>query len=228
LPIQNHTIVLEDASLEIVPKKYQNSDACKDVELKFGVKPHLQILDDNFHHVIVSKLMQREKRGRPDVVHLALLDITSTPLYSNDKVQVVIHTLGGSSIVLGKRIRIPRTLQRFCGVMSKVLAGKQEDKEKGLFLFKEDETLQELVGSLDVSTVISFSSKGILTDLSQIVRENASSGRKAWIVGGFPHGHFSDHVRALSNQTISISESSLPAHVVTARLSYELERNLSD
>jgi rRNA small subunit pseudouridine methyltransferase Nep1 len=220
-----NTIVLEDASLELVPKKYRNHDSCQEVERKFGVPADLQILDDNFHHAIVSRLKQGERRGRPDIVHIALLDITSTPLYMNDGVRVVIHTCGQAAIILGRGVRIPRTLQRFCGVMSRILARKQEEREKGLFSFNENQSLEEVISLSDATNVVSFSRKGVLTNLNELVKEiQSTSTITAWIVGAFPHGHFKDEVRAVSNRMVSISDSPLPAHVVTARLSYELER----
>ena len=190
--------------------------------------PEFQILDDNFHHEIVNKLENPQKRGRPDVVHFALLDITSTPLYMNDKIQVLIHTVGEQTIRVGRQVRVPRTLQRFCGVISKVLTERQVESEKTYFALKKDQSLKELLSSLSVDETISLSSKGIPADLSILIAEtNSKKQSTAWVVGGFAHGNFNESSRNLFNRIVSISDSSLPAHVVTARLCYELEKTLN-
>lgn len=223
-----NTIVLEESSLEIVPKKYWHTRCCKDVQVRFGVMPQFQMLDDNFHHEIVNKLENPQKRGRPDIVHFALLDITSTPLYMNDKIQVVIHTIGEQTIKVGKHVRVPRTLQRFCGVISKVLTERQVQSEKNHFELKKNQSIKELLSSLSVDETILLSSKGIPADFSILTKEtNSKKQSTAWVVGGFAHGNFKESSRNLFDRIVSISDSSLPAHVVTARLCYELERILN-
>ncbi|MCL4518471.1 MAG: ribosomal RNA small subunit methyltransferase NEP1 [Thaumarchaeota archaeon] len=222
-----NAVILEESSIELVPRKYWRDHSCKEVERRFGVSPEFQILDSNFHNRVVSRLKNSQKRGRPDVVHFALLDITSTPLYMNDKIQVIIHTIDGHSIFVGKRVRVPRTLQRFCGVISKILSESQNEAEMKHFEFAPNQTTAELISSIKKDRTIALSSQGIRTDLSTLVSETQSENKStAWIIGGFPHGHFEESSRAIFDRLLSISESPLPAHVVTARLCYELERIL--
>ena len=91
------------------------------MEARFGVPPQSQILDDNFHHKIIATIPENEKRGRPDIVHFALLDIVSTPAYKMDLIRPIIRTINGEVIVVKKGVRLPRTELRFYGVMSKIL-----------------------------------------------------------------------------------------------------------
>jgi rRNA small subunit pseudouridine methyltransferase Nep1 len=48
----------------------------------------------------------------------------------------------------------------------------------------------------------------------------------AFVVGGFPRGHFSEVTTKLLNLTYSISDVGLEAHVVIARVLYECEKLL--
>jgi rRNA small subunit pseudouridine methyltransferase Nep1 len=166
-----------------------------------------------------------EKRGRPDVVHFALLDATSTPLFKENKIQIFIHTLQNHTIELKSGTRPPRTLQRFCGVVSKILSGSFGREESTLFGFNPDQEFADLVRSLGVKSAICFTRQGKRLDLDKIA-ELSNPGRIAWIVGGFAHGTFSPTVREVCARSISISDISLPAHVVTARICYELEKRL--
>jgi len=225
--MHTHSVILEEASLELVPKRFWNHESCKIVEAKFGVPPQSQILDDNFHHKIIADMSENEKRGRPDIVHFALLDIVSTPAYQSGLIRPVIHTVNGDVIIIKENVRLPRTELRFYGVMSKILRKEAGLNEARLFDYKEAQTIGELVESLDLSRVFCLSIEGIRRDLSDLVatRANETSDYPiGWIVGGFARGHFSEEAKKLADELISISSYPLAAHVVTARLSYEIER----
>lgn len=218
------SIILEDASLEMVPKELQKDPTCKKVESRFATQPERQVLDDNFHSEAMKSLKDREKRGRPDVVHFALLDIISTPLYQQRKIQVIIHTVNDESIFLKPAVRLPRTLDRFKGVMSKILTREMEESEKELFEFIESQTFGELINYLSPGLVVGFSRSGTRKPLSEIVQVERKAGRIAWVIGGFSFGSFDSEVLERINLLYSISDHPLAAHVVTARLCYELEK----
>lgn len=221
--MRQHTIILEEASLELIPRKYWNHESCKQVEYRFGIPAEYQILDDNYHHAIVTKLPDHEKRGRPDIVHLALLDITSTPAFIEGKVKVYVHTRFNQTIRISSGVRLPRTLPRFCGVFSKVISGKQQVKEMELLRLKDDQSFTELAFEIGASYIICFTSAGKQRDMLETVSSVADGA--AWVVGGFPRGHFVDEVKSVATELISISKYSLPAHVVTARLCFAIERS---
>lgn len=219
-----HSIILEEASLELVPSKYKSHSSCRLVENRFGIPPAMQILDDNYHHQLMVKLSNREKRGRPDIVHFALLDITSTPAFMEGLVKVYLHTINNTTIKFLSGVRLPRTFERFCGVMAKLLSGKMEEKEKRLFEVRNEEATDQLVSSIDSERVVCLSTEGLPKDLLSFVRDFHSRDESAtWIVGGFPHGHFGDEVKSLATDIISISKYSLAAHVVTGRLCFAIE-----
>lgn len=211
--------------MELVPQAFRRHPSCKMVEKRFGFPADSQILDDNFHHQIIANLANAHKRGRPDIVHFALLDITSTPAYLENLVQVIVHTMGNKTIRIKGSVRLPRTYQRFCGVMSKVLSGKLDAAERQLFEIREHERITELLHSLGASKVVSLSTEGESVNLIDFVKDSGKD--TAWIIGGFPRGHFSDEVKSHSDRVISISRYSLPGHVVSARLCYAIELSSS-
>jgi rRNA small subunit pseudouridine methyltransferase Nep1 len=192
------------------------------VEDRFGTPADKQILDDNHHHEIVAKLPDHEKRGRPDVVHLALLDITSTPAFMEGLVEVYVHTINDQTIRFLPGVRLPRTLPRFCGVLSKILSGKKDGKERGLFECNIKQSITDLISQIDRAKVICFTTQGREQDILSVAGSAGSD--VTWIVGGFPRGHFSEDVKSAADEIVSISKYSLAAHVVTARLSFAIER----
>jgi rRNA small subunit pseudouridine methyltransferase Nep1 len=222
LPPPRHSIILEHASLELVPRKYRQHASCKTVEYRFGTPADMQILDDNYHHEIITKLADHEKRGRPDIVHLALLDITSTPAFMEGLVEVYVHTILDQTIGFSSGVRLPRTLPRFCGVFSKILSGKQGGKETELFEYKSRQSSIDLVSQIGREKVICFTTQGRERDILSTVA--TASSDTTWIVGGFPRGHFREDVKSAADEIVSISKHSLAAHVVTARLCFAIER----
>jgi rRNA pseudouridine-1189 N-methylase Emg1 (Nep1/Mra1 family) len=48
----------------------------------------------------------------------------------------------------------------------------------------------------------------------------------AFVIGGFPRGHFSESFTKLLSLTYSVSDLALEAHVVIARILYECEKLL--
>jgi rRNA small subunit pseudouridine methyltransferase Nep1 len=218
-------LIIEEASLELVPQEFRAGPEAISVKERFGVPSSMQILDCNFHPKTVGRLkVDQQKRGRPDVVHFALLDATSTPVFENSNLGVIVRTRDGHSIDINSKTRLPRTLQRFCGVMAKLLSRKLEEEEHSLFDVKENVSFSDLIRSLRIDKVISFTTQGKPGDLRGLVAEHNGDQNVAWVVGGFAHGHFREDVIQRSDDLISIANSSLPAHVVTARLTYEIER----
>ena len=222
----NHIIILEQASLETVPRRYWGDESCRKVQERFGILPEAQILDDNYHSKIVRKLPEYEKRGRPDIVHFALLDITSTPAYQEELVQPIIHTINNETVFLKGQVRLPRTLERFNGVLSKVLRNKMEKEEERLFSLEKEQPISALVESLHPFRTICLSTEGLLRKLRDVLSPGPGHTEKPtiFLVGGFARGHFGEEAKSMADEIVSISEFSLPAHVVTARISYEIER----
>jgi rRNA small subunit pseudouridine methyltransferase Nep1 len=217
-------LIIEDASLEILPKEFATSKEAKLVTQRFGISPNMQILDKNFHRKIIESLAASTRRGRPDLVHFALLDAASTPLFADGLLRLYVRTIRGVVIEVKRGTRLPRTLQRFCGVMAKLLSRRYGEEEAKLFNVQGDMSFPQLINVLKAGRIITLTPKGSLMPLHEIVKESSTGDTvTAWIVGGFPRGDFADDVARLSHRLVSISPRSLAAHVVTARLCYELE-----
>ncbi|XP_016018346.1 ribosomal RNA small subunit methyltransferase NEP1 isoform X2 [Rousettus aegyptiacus] len=97
-------VVLEGASLETVKvgKTYEllNCDKHKSMLLKNGRDPG---------------------EVRPDIAHQSLLMLMDSPLNRAGLLQVYIHTQKNVLIEVNPQTRIPRTFDRFCGLMVQLL-----------------------------------------------------------------------------------------------------------
>jgi len=215
------SFILAESALELVPEEIRRSPAVASDSRRRGKEPFEILLDRSFHHSSMARLKESEKRGRPDLVHVALLSVTGTPLYLEGHVKVFVHTFPGLVLELEPKTRIPKNYLRFRGLMEKALV---EQPEKGLVSVYRS-TVPELVKRRSKSDlIIAFSIRGKMENLGDVSKEVAEAKSPAVIVGGFPHGHFSSETLSVPDRLVRIDESPLEAHVVASRVVYEVEK----
>ncbi|XP_038075787.1 ribosomal RNA small subunit methyltransferase NEP1-like [Patiria miniata] len=97
-------VVLERSSLEAVK-------AGKNYEL----------LNCDRHRHLMKKFYRDPKDCRPDITHQCLLMLFDSPLNRAGLLQVFVHTDKNVLIQINPQTRIPRTFDRFCGLMVQLL-----------------------------------------------------------------------------------------------------------
>lgn len=233
------SIVLAESALEIIPKELRNNYLILNYLKRVGKSANEVLLDKSYHYNAMreEKIDGIWKRGRPDLVHISLMSILSTPLFQRNLVNVYVHTIDNKVIFFGKQVRIPKSFRRFEGLMIKLFQEKEikenlkdDDRYRYLLKIEKNMTFDNLLGKvIQPHKVIGFSSTGILKDLKTIVNENIEIDNKklAFIIGGFPSGQFSQNIRERFHMTYAITNEQLEAHVVISRLAYECENRLS-
>ncbi|AFU57066.1 putative ribosome biogenesis protein [Candidatus Nitrososphaera gargensis Ga9.2] len=222
------TLIIAEAALETVPCEIINHPAVRNHARRLGLKPSETLLDRSYHHAAMSKLQDNGRRGRPDIVHFALMEALGTPLFLRGMLKVYVHTVNDRLITIADNLRIPKSYFRFEGLMVSLFRDKVIKSDEGRVLMEiSDGTLADLVNAIRPSRVIGLSRTGIQGTAEKAVAENlADDGCCAFVVGGFPRGHFSESTTRLLNLTYSISDIGLEAHVVIARVLYECEKFL--
>ena len=214
------SFVFAESALELVPREIARSTEVVADARRREREPTEVLLDRSFHQGAMQKLKDSEKRGRPDLVHVALLGVTGTPLYLEGRVKVFVHTWPDVVVELAERTRIPKNYLRFRGLMEKALAGSED----GLVEAYPASMSTLLRDRLRPSLTMGFSVQGGMRDLVEVGKELAGEKDPCVVVGGFPHGHFSRHTLELLDSLVRVDERPLEAHVVSARLVYEVER----
>jgi rRNA pseudouridine-1189 N-methylase Emg1 (Nep1/Mra1 family) len=74
------------------------------------------------------------------------------------------------------------------------------------------------------SYVVAFSSRGSPNTLENAMAKVSDKERLVVLIGGFPHGHFTETTIKLANEVVRIDPEMLEAWAVTARIIYEYER----
>ena len=212
--------VLAESALELVPKELRGSAAVASDTRRRGVPAGSMLLDRSFHHSAMSRLKDSEKRGRPDLVHAALLGVTGTPLYLNGRAKVFVHTYDNLVLDLQEKTRIPKNYLRFRGLMEKALVDKP-----GVGLVRmRNGGLRELLRAMSPDLVVGLSVQGRPMTFEELAAKVAGAREACAIVGGFPRGHFSPSTLSLLDELVRIDSRPMEAHVVVARLVYEIEK----
>jgi rRNA small subunit pseudouridine methyltransferase Nep1 len=213
--------ILAESALELVPEEIRRSSAVAADAKRRGMLPSEILLDRSFHHSAMERLEDGEKRGRPDLVHQALLSVTCTPLYLEGNVRVFVHTCGDLVLELEKGTRLPKNYIRFRGLVEKVLAERPREGLVRVF----PASMRELVRmTVSPDVVFGLSVRGERTKLEALGGSVAASRNPCIVIGGFPHGHFSKPTSEVIDRLLRIHERPLEAHVVAARVVYEVEK----
>ena len=216
--------IIAEAALELIPESLRGDSSVRSDARGRGVRPGSILLDRSIHHNAMLKLKDGYRRGRPDLVHLTLLSVTSTPLHQAGLAKVYIHTFDDVVLEFGEGVRPPKSYARFRNLMEKALV---ERPEHGLLTVRRGVTsLPQLLRSTGTDHALGLSVQGAPCRLEELARDIGEKENPSVIVGGFPRGHFLPIDIRSFDRMARIDDRSLDAHVVAARVTYELEKSV--
>ncbi len=220
------TLIIVEAALEMIPKPLWRCPSIIKQSKSRGKKPGELLLDRSYHHFEMLKIKDHKKRGRPDLIHFALSEVTSTPLFLENRLNVCVHTFDDKVIFLGKSVRLPKSYFRFEGLMEQLFKENKIISNGQCLLEILDMDFKKLLHDIKASYVIGLSRCGLSNSFEGIADELINKERPVLVVGGFPHGHFSENISRCFTKNSSISDRAMTANVVIARVIYEYEKLL--
>lgn len=218
------SLIIAESALELVPKKLRNHPSVLSHAKKLQKKSSEILLDNSWHFSAMKGIEDEIKRGRPDLIHLCILEGTTIPLYKKNQIKIFIHTIDDKVIYLGDNVNIPKSYHRFEGLIEKLFLEKTIKSNGTLLLEIKENSLSDLIDEINPSQVIGFSTHGKKNSFESVGSNLPDNS--CLIVGGFQKGHFSENVLNQVDQLVSINDSSLEAHVVISRILYEYEKTI--
>ncbi len=242
-------LILAEAAVELVPPGLLgNHDVLADARRK-GVEPGRLLLDTNYHHSSMASLPGKEKRGRPDILHLCLLNAMKTPLnLAFKQLRVCVHVSHPDELIISMHpeMRVPRSRNRFDGLFSQLLHESRQDSggtgttsrdrakgSDGMQLIDlKVMALSTFLERFDPANIHAFSVhaspdsyRGALEDAARLVRDH---GDVAFVIGAFQDGQLASPtlLGIPPSRWHSISGIPLDAWTVVARVLYDVERVL--
>ncbi len=215
-------MVLAETGLEKIPEEFINDARTARSCASIGRDKRECLLDRSLHHWMLKRMMDGEKRGRPDIAYHILLDVTDSLLYKKGFLNLFIHTYDDNVIKIGRMVRPPRSYFRFEGLMIDLFRKRRIEAGDNVLLEISKMCLSELFRNIG-KPVIGLSSSGKPVKIEALASRIASTGN-TFVIGGFPKGEFSDKTIKAFNEMVSINPNSLEATNVATRVIYELEK----
>jgi rRNA small subunit pseudouridine methyltransferase Nep1 len=175
----------------------------------------------------MERLPENQRRGRPDIANVCLLEALGAPLNKEGGLRAWIHTYGGYAIEIAPGTKLPRDCNRFNSLMEQLFAdGRVPPGNETPLMTLERMTLGELIEKIGPTHTVALTSHGKPDDLEHVCDRLSSQSAPAVLVGAFPHGPMKEDTLVLADEVISIHPEALEAWVVTSRLVYEFEKAL--
>ena len=227
--LEKAILLIVEAALELVPKRCRNHPSVVKYARRRGKKPSEVLLDRSYHHAAMKELPQAHKRGRPDIVHFSLLEALGSPLNKVGRLETYVHTLDNYLIHVNPWVRLPRNYDRFKGLIEQLyMKGIIVSEDGEELLSVEKRGLRDFIELVSPSRVFLLAEEGRLVSLTELGGLLAGERRPLIMVGGFPHGRFSDETSNTADVKLSIYSEPLDAWTVVARVLCSIESRIID
>ncbi|WP_457750719.1 16S rRNA methyltransferase [Thermococcus sp.] len=214
-------LVIADAELELVPEEIADHPSVVNYAQRKKKKPTEILLDSSYHHSALKKLPDGDRRGRPDIVHISLLNALESIANKESLIRVYVHTRKDDMVYINPKTRLPRNYNRFVGLMESLF--REGEVPRGLGLLRlEKKPLSELIDEIGTENVFVMHEGGEFVPPKEFGRLLSSLDEAVVVVGGFPHGDF---LSEIPWKKISLYESSLMAWVVINEVLVNFEAN---
>lgn len=182
-------LIIADASLELVPKELHDEHVVQLSAKKRDKRSSEILLDSSLHWQAMKSLREKEKRGRPDVVHDLLKLALDSQLAQDKQLDVIIHTYDGEVIRVNSETRIPRNYNQFVGLIEQLYEKKKLTTKEGKTLLEiTSEKIEKLLTKKNV-LLLEFGGRKIT--IKNLIEKIEKEKPGVIIVGGFPSGQLS-------------------------------------
>ena len=215
------TILLAESSIEPFPEELMKDINVRNYFSKLKKTPSEVMLDANYHKHLTKNLSDREKRGRPDIVHIALLSCFGSILAREHRLRVIIHTVNDEIISIDPEIRLPKNIDRFNGLFLQLFRDKKvPPSEDAPLMSLEQGNLIELLKKLrkEHDLILEFSVKGEQLSPSEYSEIIFKATNPLLIFGAFPHGEITPIQDELVDKKLGIYQEGLDLFAVISQI----------
>jgi len=180
-------IVLLESPLELVPEPLWGHPQVRRSAERYGIGVNEVLLDKSLHYNAMGVLPQKWKRGRPDIVHITLLNILDSPLAERGLIDVYVHVYDGRVFRVEPNTRIPKNYERFKGLMAQLLREGRVPPRGDPLIYEAYESLAGLIE--EYGRLILLWEKGEPASPPIVAARGLATGAPLGI-GMFPRGDF--------------------------------------
>lgn len=216
-------LIIADAELELIPADMVEDYAIRKHAKKRNKPAKEIILDSNFMHGAIERYYpgKSNRMGRPDIIYILLQVALESILNKKDQLRVFVHTRNNDIIQINPETRIPKSYNRFIGLMEDLFK-KREIRSGERVLLSISEGHVEDVANQTAAKVVVLSPRGNKSKVGEIIQ---SPDDLTIIIGGFSEGDYLSNVYDLG-KSYSIFDEELTIWSVALETIAEYERVL--
>jgi len=201
-------LILLDCALELVPSEITSMKQIQKHASRRGKRPNELLLDQTHHGQAMTKLVDHERRGRPDIVYLSLMSVLETPLCKEGLLRVYLHLQDGRTVEVNPEVRLPRNYDRFVGLIEQLLFTGRVPPEGDVLLQITDKSLDTLITELKAESSIIAIEEGQKTTIESLSNLLPTDSSVPVIVGvgAFPHGSISESTAKLFEYKLALDK----------------------
>ncbi|GAB6148498.1 ribosome biogenesis protein [Stetteria hydrogenophila] len=216
-------MLLLESGVETVPRELWDHPQVRRAALRYGIHPSEMLVDKSLHYHAMAGLPRKWKRGRPDIVHVTLLNLLESPLNAAGALEVYMHVIDGRVFAFRPDVRIPKNYERFKGLMAQLLREERVPPGSGdPLIYKVADRLADFTRRF--GGVILMWEKGGDATPGYVAVRGLATGMPVGI-GMFPRGDFEKSTLRKAVEAYRIAGGRpLPAWIVASRLVEAAER----
>lgn len=210
------TLIVAEAELELMPRALLANPRVVARAKKRRRAPSHLVLDQAFDHDAMRGLEDGDRRGRPDIVHMALLLALDSVLARRGAVRVLVHTRSDELIRVRPELRIMRNQAKFVTLAEDLLRQGEVPVGAPLLTLERGRTLESVVHAEARGARVLMDVGGELARGARFA-EWMAAGDLTVVVGGFPRGAFRqarpewfDHVVRVADVELTVWSALVP------------------
>ena len=209
-------MIIADAELELVPEElWEHPSIIKNAKRR-KKKPSKMLLDSSLHRYAFKDEAEAQRRGRPDIVYISLNLCLDSIANAEGRLTTLVHTRNDELIEFSSKTRLPKSYNRFVGLMEDLFDKGSVPDGKPLITLTKNMALEGILKKYKPETTVCLSPDGEPVDLVPLFREVKKP--VACIVGGFPDGDYASPAVKLSDRAVSISTHLLKVWTVASNI----------
>lgn len=216
-------LIIADAEIETIPPDLSRDFNIINLAKRRGKSFDRILLDSNYMHSSIDKHFPGEsnRRGRPDIIHTLLMVIQDSILNRERQVGIMIHTRMNKIITINPETRLPRSYNRFTGLIESLLVKGKIESNGAVLMEICDGTLEDALKMVKSERVIVFSPSGEKKSIDELTEGSEIT----YIIGGFSEGDYISDAYSLG-KACSIYKDELTIWTVASEIICSRERRL--
>jgi rRNA small subunit pseudouridine methyltransferase Nep1 len=224
------SLILVDSELEIVPGEFWSHPAVVQNARKRKKKPSTVLLDSTLHYSLFKDPEERNRRGRPDIVHQFLLLGLDSILNTEERLRIYVHTRNDEFITVHPETRLPKNYNRYAGLFEELFRSGSVPTGRDPLIRLHPSTdlgasIEKITGVPEVkdmnTKILLLHPEGEPDDpwniFQKVIKEEGVE-HVICLIGGFSHGDFNSDVEKLCDMKFTLPGGLLKVWTVVSEI----------